>query len=198
LRTRGAKAPWALWRTVPDDDLLPRALKNAKFKRLWDGDTSEYGGDDSRADAGLCCHLAFWTGKNPERIGRLFNQSKLANRDKWQKREDFRRPTISNSIDNITDVWTPTMPQGNRGNPWSLAVGMDVFLGDEEKPAKFLFAPVIAKEAVTEIFSPRGLGKSLWALFVAVYLAMAGYKVLLIDRDNPRCDGSTSTCCAGV
>ncbi len=45
---------------------------------------------------------------------------------------------------------------------------------------------MIAREAVTEIFSPRGLGKSLWALFVAVFLALAGRKVLLIDRDNPR------------
>lgn len=178
--------PWARWRKVPDDELLRRALKNPKFKQLWDGDTSEYGGDDSRADAALCCHLAYWTCKDPDRIERLFNRSKLADREKWQKREDYRRRTISNAIDNTTGVWTPTMPQGNQGNPWSLAVGMDVFLGDEEEPAKFLFAPVIAKEAVTEIFSPRGLGKSLWALFVAVYLALAGYKVLLIDRDNPR------------
>ena len=80
----------------------------------------------------------------------------------------------------------PSANKGNPANPWSLAASMDAFLGDEEVPAKFLFAPVIAKEAVTEIFSPRGLGKSLWALFVAVFLALANYKVLLIDRDNPR------------
>ena len=99
------------------------------------------------------------------------------------------RAEIDNLIRDAQEWKSQAVPSGGSRisvNPWSLAVGMDVFLGDEEEPVKFLFAPVIAKEAVTEIFSPRGLGKSLWALFVAVYLAMAGYKVLLIDRDNPR------------
>ena len=101
--------PWASWRAVPDDDLVRRALKNVKFKQLWDGDTSEYGGDDSRADAALCCHLAFWTGKDQERIERLFNHSKLANRDKWQERAEYRQRTISNAIDNTTEVWRPNV-----------------------------------------------------------------------------------------
>jgi hypothetical protein len=39
---------------------------------------------------------------------------------------------------------------------------------------------------VAEIFSPRGLGKSLYALALAVRLARAGRRVLLLDRDNPR------------
>ena len=75
--------------------------------------------------------------------------------------------------------------QGGKPSPWSLAVGMGDFLDDQEEAVDFLVAPVIVKEAVTEIFSPRGLGKSLWALFAAVSLAQAGRKVLLIDRDNP-------------
>jgi len=77
-------------------------------------------------------------------------------------------------------------PKREKFNFWLLAAGMDVFLGGEEEAVDFLFPPVIVKEAVTEIFSPRGLGKSLWALFVGVFLALAGCKVLLIDRDNPR------------
>ena len=36
------------------------------------------------------------------------------------------------------------------------------------------------------MFSPRGIGKTMWVLFVAVLLALKGLKVLLIDRDNPR------------
>jgi putative DNA primase/helicase len=112
--------PWTRWRRVPDDVLVGCALKNPKFKRLWDGDTSEYGGDDSRADLALCCNLAFWTGKDPERIESLFNQSKLADRDKWRKREDYRRRTISNAIDNTPDVWTPTVGhvQATGENGW--------------------------------------------------------------------------------
>jgi len=46
-----------------DETLLRRALnaKNgARFARLWHSDTSAYGGDHSRADAGLIAILAFW------------------------------------------------------------------------------------------------------------------------------------------
>lgn len=75
---------------------------------------------------------------------------------------------------------------GVRINPWSLAVGMEAFLGVDEVPPEFMFPRVIVKGTVVEVFSPRGLGKSLWALYVAVLLAKAGKKVLLIDRDNPR------------
>ncbi len=48
------------------------ARNGPKFTRLWDGDTSEYGGDDNRADLALCSLLAFFTGSDPDRIDRLF------------------------------------------------------------------------------------------------------------------------------
>jgi hypothetical protein len=64
-------------------------------------------------------------------------------------------------------------PKRDKFNPWSLAAGMEVFLGGEGEAVDFLFSPVTVKEAVAEIFSPRGLGKSLWALFVGVFLAIA-------------------------
>jgi len=63
---------------------------------------------------------------------------------------------------------------------------METFLGDEEESVVFLPEPVIRKGAITEISPPRGLGKSLWAVAVAVSLALKGHRVLLIDRDNPR------------
>jgi hypothetical protein len=71
-------------------------------------------------------------------------------------------------------------------NPWARAVGMDVFLSGEEETIDFLYNGMIAKGAITEVFSPRGLGKSLWAAHVAVQLARKGSRVMLIDRDNPR------------
>ena len=75
---------------------------------------------------------------------------------------------------------------GARTSPWSLAVGMNEFLGGEEESLEFMLPRVIVKGAVVGVFSPRGLGKSLWELSVAVSLAKAGIKVFLIDRDNPR------------
>jgi hypothetical protein len=99
------------------------------------------------------------------------------------------RDALSELIHNVPQWKSQTVPSAdkrNQINPWSLAAGMDVFLRDEDDVVKFLFPPLIVKGAVTEIFSPRGLGKSLWALFVAVAVSLKGYKVLLIDRDNPR------------
>jgi hypothetical protein len=71
-------------------------------------------------------------------------------------------------------------------NPWTRAVGMEELLSGEDESVDFLHNRMIVKGAITEIFSPRGLGKSLWAVYVAVLLALKGLRVLLIDRDNPR------------
>ncbi len=73
-----------------DDDrrlARARAAKNgADFVALFDhGDTSAYGGDESRADLALCNHLKFWFRHDPGRIDRVFRRSKLF-RDKWDER----------------------------------------------------------------------------------------------------------------
>jgi hypothetical protein len=56
-------------------------------------------------------------------------------------------------------------------------------INDEPEP---LYDRVLYRETITEIFSPRGIGKSVFALFLAVCLALKGFRVLLLDRDNPR------------
>jgi putative DNA primase/helicase len=63
-----------------------RAARNGTdFERLWSGDTSGQGGDDSAADLALCNLLAFWTGGDAARIDRLFRQSGLF-RSKWDSK----------------------------------------------------------------------------------------------------------------
>jgi len=62
-----------------------RARNGGTFSRLWAGDTSAHGGDDSAADLALCNLLAFWTGRDAERMDRLFRQSGLM-REKWDQR----------------------------------------------------------------------------------------------------------------
>ena len=54
------------------------------------------GFDHSSADAALMSHLAFWTGKDMPRMDRLFRRSALM-RDKYEKREDYRRDTVQNA-----------------------------------------------------------------------------------------------------
>jgi len=65
--------------------------------------------DWSSADAALCSHLAFWTGKNCSRIDRIFRLSAL-NREKWKDREDYRYRTIEHAVSNCKKVYSKTKP----------------------------------------------------------------------------------------
>jgi putative DNA primase/helicase len=101
------KAPGNNGHHVPhDDEIIQRALNannGDKFKRLFGGDTSEYGHDDSSADLALCNLIAFWTGPEPAAIDRLFRQSGLY-RDKWE-REDYRTETINRALESRTEFY---------------------------------------------------------------------------------------------
>jgi len=79
----GSGASFAdLW--TANADALSRAYPDAEGVRSYDA---------SSADAALAQHLAFWTGKDHERIRRLMQMSALS-RDKWD-REDYLIRTIS-------------------------------------------------------------------------------------------------------
>ena len=74
-----------------EDDLqtvitrIRNSVQSDKFTKLFDeGDTSDYGGDASRADAGLLGILYFWCRGNAQKMHDIFCLSKLATRDKWQ------------------------------------------------------------------------------------------------------------------
>ena len=60
--------------------------------------------DHSKADIALCQHLAFWTGKDCERIDRLFRLSGLY-RGKWEDREAYRQSTILLAVGRCTEVY---------------------------------------------------------------------------------------------
>ena len=133
----GSSGP-ATWTTEPcegwmgpldDDVLINMAMRSqsaaaafgdrASFADLWHADIerlakaypSTTGGsyDASGADAALAQHLAFWTGKNCERIQALMKRSKLA-RDKWE-REDYLPVTIANAVARQKDVLALMPPE---------------------------------------------------------------------------------------
>lgn len=60
--------------------------------------------DRSSADQALCNHLAFWTGKDCERIETLMSKSGLV-RDKWLKREQYRKDTILKAVGACQDMY---------------------------------------------------------------------------------------------
>ena len=90
-----------------------RASKNgAQFITLYDrGDLSAYGGDHSRADMALCCMLAFWTGKDPAWMDRLFRASALFRPEKWDKvhvrGQTYGAATIEQAISRNVETYTP-------------------------------------------------------------------------------------------
>jgi len=95
---------------LSDEEIIAlcRKAENAeKFVALFDkGDTSRYGGDESRADAALACLLAFYT-KDATQIERLMTASALGQREKWRRREDYRRMTIQKALDSTREHYAP-------------------------------------------------------------------------------------------
>lgn len=120
-RAQESRAEWSTgpcedWSGPEDDDELIAKMLSAKpsaaaafgarapLAALWAGDEQVLANffpsatgdafDRSGADAALLQHLAFWTGKDCERMQRLFERSALM-RDKWRDREAYREESIT-------------------------------------------------------------------------------------------------------
>ena len=102
---------------VTDEAIIEklRASKNArKFEALFDrGDTSAYGGDDSRADLGLLGMLRFYT-HDAAQLERLFSASALGRRAKWRDRPDYRRGTIAQALEGAGEAYDWDRKDGRR------------------------------------------------------------------------------------
>lgn len=128
-----ASGPVPEWSGYTDDDELIQAARRSKsvaatftgkatFDDLWTAnaealavsyphDAKPDTHDASAADAALCQHLAFWTGKDCGRIDRLFRQSALM-RDKWADRPQYVSDTISGAVARCRSVHQrPTVPE---------------------------------------------------------------------------------------
>lgn len=74
-----------------------------KLAAKWPSDKGGY--DASQADGSLAAHLAFWTGKDCERIRSLMQRSALA-RPKWEDRPDWLETTIMRAASVVAKVAT--------------------------------------------------------------------------------------------
>ncbi|WP_029540436.1 phage/plasmid primase, P4 family [Selenomonas sp. AB3002] len=88
---------------------IRRSAQAGKFFDLYDrGEISAYGGDDSAADMALMDMLPFWTGGDTGLMLEIFNGSKLAQREKWQRRTDYRKWTIEKALQGWNgEVYSP-------------------------------------------------------------------------------------------
>ena len=131
----GDKATFAdLWKC--DADALSRAWPVADR-----GDGLPF--DASSADAALAQHLAFFTGKDCERMQRLMRQSKLQ-REKWDSRPDYLPRTILHAVSICTSVYTrQASAQAVNGADTDTQPGVIPGLGLLETPGESTIAKVI-------------------------------------------------------
>ena len=76
---------------------------------LYQGDTSGYGDDHSRADLALCSHLAYWTNSDELRMDRMFRESGLM-RAKWDERhgeQTYGAMTLGLALRTVTSGYAP-------------------------------------------------------------------------------------------
>jgi len=135
-----------------DDDLIARACRatssaasifgtGVTFKDLFECDEDAlskawpdvYGSrayDASSADASLAQRLAFWTGKNHERMREIMLKSAL-NRDKWESHGSYLTRTITQAVNKQDNVYSQT----HRAKPAQPAAS------DEPKTDMYCLAP---------------------------------------------------------
>lgn len=162
------EGPVAEWRGPADDDeLIRRALRSqstasafggrASFADLWTGNIEALARaypdpvrayDSSSADAALCQHLAFWTGKDCERILRLMSKSALA-RDKWE-REDYLPRTILGAVGRQFEVLTDKAPEPVAGTPEGPAPSAST---EPPRPALVTGATFIGNDMQLDMFA---------------------------------------------
>ena len=116
------KSPRAAAGGFPGDDaaLLEKIRSShggERFFRLFGGDLSEFGGDRSRADLSVCNALAFWTGRDPARMDRIFRGSALM-REKWDEKRGattYGRMTIEQAAASCRSAYGEPAPEGEPG-----------------------------------------------------------------------------------
>jgi len=86
-------------------EVLFRGKNGREYERLWNGDLSVKGGNQSSCDQYLCDGLAWVTGKDMARMDQLFRQSGLM-RDKWN-RDDYRKSTLEKAINSAYLEYDP-------------------------------------------------------------------------------------------
>ena len=94
---------------LSDEEILEhmfRAKNRAEVKKLYDGGIEAHDSDTSKADMALLAHLAFWSRKDGHQMERIWLASPLGNREKTQKREDYRTRSIGNALKACKTVYT--------------------------------------------------------------------------------------------
>lgn len=108
----------------------------------------------------------------------MFSAGTERARDRGAQPEDIRAWMLAGLA--------PLAGNGAHGAALWTGEGMETFLAGPEAEIEWLILNVLRRCCLTEIYAPRGLGKSILAHFWGVSLAARGLRVMLLDRDNAR------------
>src|SRR5215204_5115404 len=184
--------------STPSDEAVIekcRGAENAaKFSDLFDhGDAhAHHGGDDSAADLALLNLLSFWT-QDGVQLERLFSESALGQRDKWRRRDDYRKRTIAKALSDVRETYDwgphPTLLDASEqgvisGTPLYSSATSDTSAEDGPKlslvrfanraapsPREFIVPDLIPRHHPTTLYGWGGTAKSLIALLLSMSVA---------------------------
>jgi hypothetical protein len=174
-----------------DEDIIEKcraAVNAAKFSDLYDhGDVhAHHGGDDSKADLALLGMLAFWT-QDEAQLERLVSSSALGRREKWRRRDDYRKRTVRKALANLGETYdwpqevgrgslssSPHTP-GYSSDDDNNAEGKIVWFSElgEPKEREYLIEKIGVKGYPIVAFGAGGVAKSFAMLSAGVAIASA-------------------------
>ena len=193
--------------SVSDEAVIEKcrgAENAAKFSDLFDhGDAhAHHGGDDSAADLALLNLLSFWT-QDGVQLERLFSESALGQRDKWRRRDDYRKRTIAKALSDVRETYDwgphPTLLDASEqgvisGTPLYSSATSDTSAEDGPKlslvrfanraapsPREFIVPDLIPRHHPTTLYGWGGTAKSLIALLLD--MSVAGGREKFFDRN---------------
>lgn len=167
---------------------LVSQIRNEKLKKLWTGDLSEYGEDQSRADLALLDILALLFNRDPKKVEWAFTASKLGQREKWRDRKDYRERTIAKAVaSNISE--RPAEFRGSRApaDASNFPPSEPVFvLGTDIKPRKinWFWQDRVPFGKITLFAGNPDNGKSLAAVSLAA-ICTSGKNFTDCDNTTP-------------
>lgn len=119
-----------------DHELIAKACKDdEQFNQLWRGNWQGRYPSPSEADLSLCCKLAFWTGKDLDRMDTLFRLSGLMRTD-WDGPRGGGRTygtiTLDKALERQTAVYDPEAMRKQRATEYRITFGVDSHSGGQQ------------------------------------------------------------------
>jgi hypothetical protein len=173
---------------LDDRDLLERAFRarnGVTTKMLFAGAYEGRYSSQSEADLALCSTLAFWFGRDPDRIDRVFRSSGLY-RAKWD-RDDYRERTIEAAISATAEVYTPRRhhdaisPIGEIGSGRLTATPLTKV---QMRSIEWFDRPLWQQAAFILLAAPKGAGKGTYLAGLGSRVSRNGQNVLFVSSED--------------